>query len=238
MGPGVQGRTTEVSATSGSDPVEQVLAELRRGLRGPGGRRRDLLAEIEDGLHDAVESGCARGLSVDRARRHAVREFGDVGAVRRDVQVELLAALSRRTALLLAASPPVLDTAWSALTRSLTTGHPVVGWDPVASMASGQSRASALVAACALVCFAILSRRSAPRWGAGAVAALAVTQVLLVSGSVAFMLASHDAAALEMLTHSAWSAPLGVVSVAALGVLFGNGAQTFALVRTTAPRPA
>ncbi len=214
------------------DPVAQLLTELRRGLRGPSRRRRDLLTEIEDGLQDAVESGRTEGLSVDQAREQAVRDFGDVGAVRRDVQVELMALLGRRTALLLAATPPVLDTAWSALMNSLTAGHPVLGWDPVASIASTQSRGSALVAGCALVCFFVLSRCRVPRWGAVLVAHLAVIQALLVTGSVGFMLTSHGGAAFGVLSHSVWTVPLGALSIAAMVAVVTNGARTLAVLRT------
>lgn len=85
------------------DGVADYLRRLHRSLRGPGPAKADLLREVRDGLHDAVEAYRRDGLSVAQAQRRALDEFGAVELLAPGLQDELttgaIRALALRTAL-------------------------------------------------------------------------------------------------------------------------------------------
>ena len=61
-----------------SHPIDDVLARLGHRLPWLLGSRRDLLAEVRDGLEDAAEAHRRDGLSPRAAEARAVDELGAV----------------------------------------------------------------------------------------------------------------------------------------------------------------
>jgi hypothetical protein len=86
---------TNTGHTSTEQPVERYLDELFDRLTGTGAAGRRALAEAEDHLRTAVDDGVASGLSWPQAEIDAVRRFGPVALVAR----QLRAAHRRRVAL-------------------------------------------------------------------------------------------------------------------------------------------
>ncbi|TWF78658.1 hypothetical protein FHX44_114581 [Pseudonocardia hierapolitana] len=149
------------------DPVSAHVAELDHALRGPAAVKRSMIAEVRDGLADAVADHRDRGLDPERAAAAAVREFGSVREVAPLLQEELTARQGRRTALLLLLSFPALLLIWDVLWKS---GH---GWSvPPTPTVSVLARAvdvlTVLIAAAALaLLLATFRGRPLPRWVTG-----------------------------------------------------------------------
>lgn len=150
--------------TAAADPVGAHVAELDRVLRGPAAVKRSMIAEVRDGLADAVADHRDRGLDPQRAAAAAVREFGSVREVAPLLQEELTARQGRRTALLLVVAFPATLLAWDGLWM---TGH---GWRaPATTTVTALARAvdvlTVLIAAAALVLLlATLRNAPLPRW--------------------------------------------------------------------------
>ena len=150
--------------TTALDPVGAHIAELDRALRGPASVKRSMIAEVRDGLVDAVADHRERGLDADRAAAAAVRDFGPVHAVAPLLQEELTARQGRRTAQLLVVAFPAMLLTWDVLWK---TGH---GWQtPLAPAVSTLARAvdvlTVLITAAALVLLVATFRRGPlPRW--------------------------------------------------------------------------
>ena len=63
--------------------LERYLTELSARLRGPRGARTRVLAEIHDGLTEAIDAHLADGMPPDAAAATAIAEFGDPATVAR-----------------------------------------------------------------------------------------------------------------------------------------------------------
>ncbi|EHR51260.1 hypothetical protein SacmaDRAFT_3024 [Saccharomonospora marina XMU15] len=96
-------------------PVGEAVETLRGSLRGPRRAREELVREVADGLHDAVDAYLDAGLNDSDARRRALSDFGDPRLVARQLQVELTAAYGRRTAVRMALAFPGLMLLWDAV---------------------------------------------------------------------------------------------------------------------------
>lgn len=164
------------------DPVGAHVAELDRALRGPAAVKRSMIAEVRDGLADAVADHRDRGLDPERAAAAAVRDFGPVREVAPLLQEELTARQGRRTALLLLVTFPATLLAWDALWM---TGH---GWStPPSAAVTALARAvdvlTVLIAAAALVLLLATFRESPlPRWVTGLTGVLAALGVVGCGG--------------------------------------------------------
>ncbi|MGI5157074.1 permease prefix domain 1-containing protein [Microbispora sp. CA-102843] len=98
-------------------PIDEYVVSMRHALRGPGGARRDLLAEARDSLLDAAEAYECEGLPRAEAERLAVADFGTVPEVAPGFQEELAVSQGRRTAALLFLSVPLTALSWSVIWR-------------------------------------------------------------------------------------------------------------------------
>jgi hypothetical protein len=126
--------------TAAADPISAHVAELDRMLRGPAAVKRSMIAEVRDGLTDAVAGHCDRGLDPRRAAVAAVREFGTVRDVAPLLQEELTARQGRRTAQLLVVTFPATLIAWDALWM---LGD---GWStPPTALVAGLARATDVI---------------------------------------------------------------------------------------------
>jgi hypothetical protein len=94
-------------------PIEAYVHALARVLPGPRRMRAELLRELADGLDDAAEAYARAGLSRRQAEAKAVGDCGRVDDVAPCYRRELVAATSRRTAMLVALSMPATVLAWT-----------------------------------------------------------------------------------------------------------------------------
>jgi hypothetical protein len=181
--------------TAAPDPVGAHVTELDRLLRGPTTVKRSMIAEVRDGLADAVAAHRDRGLDPERAAAAAIREFGSVHEVAALLQDELTARQGRRTALLLVVTFPALLLAWD----SLWLFGP--GWTtPPTPTVSGLARTvDALTALVAVTAGALLLTAfrdgRLPRWVTGLTGVLAVLGILGTGGLslVMNLLTPHEA---------------------------------------------
>ncbi|GLW06650.1 hypothetical protein Misp01_17800 [Microtetraspora sp. NBRC 13810] len=111
--------------------VEEYVSGLDRALRGPRRVKRDMLAEVRDGLCDAAEALESGGLCRAEAERAAVEEFGAIEEIAPGYQEELIARQGRRTAALLFVGVPLTTIMWSLIWRffpDTVTLSPVRDW--------------------------------------------------------------------------------------------------------------
>lgn len=96
--------------------VEHCLGEYLSGiaarLPGPRRARTAALAELRDGLLDAVEAHRARGATAGDAARAAVAESGPIDVVAAAYAPILAARQARRSALALVATGPAIGLLW------------------------------------------------------------------------------------------------------------------------------
>ena len=105
-----------VTTAPHADPsVDDYLADLAVRLRGPEGVRSRILAELRDGLEDAIRASLARGMPQDAAAREAMKTFGSPEAVARSFAGELAIASSRRTLAAFLLTGPFVGIWWLLL---------------------------------------------------------------------------------------------------------------------------
>ncbi|MQA25589.1 MAG: hypothetical protein GEU94_08965 [Micromonosporaceae bacterium] len=105
-------------ATAGA--VEEYLAAIAAELPGPRRVRDDALAELRDGLHDAISARTAAGEPAAAAASAVLAESGSPSVVAAAYAPELDAVSARRTAQALLATGPLLGWLWLT---SLTPGR-------------------------------------------------------------------------------------------------------------------
>ncbi|MQA13976.1 MAG: hypothetical protein GEV09_07320 [Pseudonocardiaceae bacterium] len=111
--------------------VAEYVAAVASELPGPRRIRTAALAELRDGLCDAVDARRQRGLASDAAAREAVAESGPPDIVAAAYAPVLADLTARRTALILLATGPVIGMLWVlALTPERSPG-PLLGTAPV-----------------------------------------------------------------------------------------------------------
>ncbi|WP_020576444.1 permease prefix domain 1-containing protein [Actinopolymorpha alba] len=201
-------------------PIADYLRELERALPGPRTVRRDLLGELADGLHDAVEAHTRAGLSTHQAEVRAVEASGQVAELASAYRTELAVAQSRRTARLFALSMPSLVLAWTAVwTRNFPTSSSAAGGPPHMELLSSLTDWIGLVgggsALCVLALLTWVARMNVP------VRAILVGQVVV--GGTAVTVSSVASVAMNVLNSEqvlrvVMSSPplfaLGIVSTA------------------------
>jgi hypothetical protein len=113
-----------------ADPIRQAVDQLAVRLPGHGRLRRSILREVEDCLRDAAEDHLAEGLDRDAARVSAVRQFGDLDDAAAEYRIELAAAATRHTALLIAIGYPAMLVPWALLGKVFPThnGQSAPSW--------------------------------------------------------------------------------------------------------------
>lgn len=98
----------------GNGVVDGYLGEIDRTLVAPPAVRAAVMAEMGDGLLEAVADFQERGLPEEEAVRAAIAEFGEPGRIAAAFQPELCARQVRRSALTLMTSGPIVGIAWLA----------------------------------------------------------------------------------------------------------------------------
>lgn len=91
--------------------IDSYLADLDARLLG---RKDDIVAEIADGLRDAVEFHRARGLDLESAQRAAIEEMGDPDRLAADFAPEIAARRIRAYGVSFMTTGPLIGAAWIA----------------------------------------------------------------------------------------------------------------------------
>ncbi|WP_327679560.1 permease prefix domain 1-containing protein [Kitasatospora sp. NBC_00458] len=184
-----------VAAVTAADPVEAHLADLTAALHGPARVKARMVAELREGLLDAVRD-LSPGPGPDpAAARQAVDEFGTVAEIAPDFQRELTIAQARHTARTVVLIVPFLFLCWYFVeAHGRRAGRPLP--DPaqlVVLHLGGVAALTALLAAGFLAATGVLARRLptperlplAVAWtGTTAAAALALSALTLTVASV------------------------------------------------------
>jgi hypothetical protein len=121
---------------AGQDPgagrlLEGWLATVAAGLPGLARTRQAVMAELRDGLHEALGAHQARGLAAIPAAQATLAEFGDPDQVAHAFAPELAIADARRVALTLARTGPLLGALWVTALLASPLSKPFTA-DPVA----------------------------------------------------------------------------------------------------------
>jgi hypothetical protein len=95
--------------------VDAYLGELAHLLRGPHRRRAQILAELRDGLHQAIADQATCGRTEDQAVEAAINHFGTPQAVADAFAGELATAYARRTIALFILTGPIVGIWWLLL---------------------------------------------------------------------------------------------------------------------------
>ncbi len=207
--------------------VDRFVADLAGELRGPRALRRDVLAEVRDGLHDAAE---AHADHPDGAGR-AVAEFGSVAELAPLYQAELTAAQVRRTALVVTVLFPALvlgwDLLWSHGVAWTAPAPPVVG-----ALARVQDVAGAVAAALGLgLLLATLRPRARPRRLAAATGAVGLGAAALCVTTAVVMNLVNVAGTAGMLARNPAALAALVLSAVAAGAVLVSSVRTLRLAR-------
>lgn len=219
--------TVATSAHERDGAVDRFVADLARELRGPRALRRDVLAEVRDGLHDAAE---AHGGHPDAAER-AVAEFGSVAELAPLHQAELTAAQVRRTALVVTVLFPALVLGWDLLWT-----HGVAWTAPapplVGALARVQDVVGAVAAALGLgLLLATLRPRARPRRLAVATAAVGLGAAVVCGTTAVVMNLANASGTAGMLARNPAAVAAVVLSAAAAGAVVVSSVRTLRLAR-------
>jgi hypothetical protein len=95
--------------------VERYLDRIAAGLDGPRRRRARILAELRDGLDDAVNDQTAHGVPDDQAVAAAIVQFGTPEAITAAFTEELATASARHTLAWFVVTGPMVGVWWLLL---------------------------------------------------------------------------------------------------------------------------
>jgi hypothetical protein len=197
------------------DPIDRVLDDVTRRVRGPARLRRDLLAELRDGLEDAAAAHEEAGLDVGPARARAVADFGSAAEVGAACQEELTAVQARRTSLTVCLVAPAVQQLWMqwypALALSLDPRALERQNDTLVGLHVVQSVLVWVIAGAALHQFMLLGRGRGLA-ASRVVAGLAIGVLLLVAVMSGTMAAAQNWMTLHVLAASPRGWALAAVS--------------------------
>ncbi|MFE9695114.1 permease prefix domain 1-containing protein [Micromonospora sp. NPDC005806] len=104
-----------MTTPAGETRLDAYLSDLAARLRGPRRRRAQILAELRDGLDQAVADHSTAGLPEGHAVAAAIAQFGTPQAVAEAFRGELATAYARRTIAWYIATGPLVGIWWLLL---------------------------------------------------------------------------------------------------------------------------
>jgi len=134
-------RVTSTARTRAQARVDAYLAELADLLRGPRRRRARILAELRDGLDQAIADHVGYGCTEEQAVAAAIDQFGAPRAVAAAFAGELATAYARHTIAWYIATGPLVGLWWLLLLQphpwrtgllALLAAIPVIPLIPIA----------------------------------------------------------------------------------------------------------
>ena len=222
--------------------VEAWLTDFTAGLCGPARARSEVVAELRDGLLEAVDTHRHAGLEPVDATRAALREFGEPAEIAAAFKPELAARQARRTALTLIGTGPLVGVLWGATAASshlLVHAEPGPPWMwaqvPAALRAVLALLASILVVGVGAGLFAVAPGRLLPPKvrRARVVPTAAATLGVAALAADMLLLGSLGVAAVVVPDHLVW-VPVTAAGFASLTRLVLNARATRRLLTTRA----
>ena len=98
-------------------PIRAYLDEVAASLHGPRRRRARILAELRDGLEQAITDRTGRGEPAGQATDASIAEFGTPDVVAAAFAGELATGYARQTVITFVATGPLIGTWWLLLLR-------------------------------------------------------------------------------------------------------------------------
>jgi len=209
--------------------VESYLAEVAIGLRGPWRQRKRILAELRDGLDEAIRDRCVDGLPSDRAAAAAVASFGEPQQVAGAFAGELATGYARRTVLGLVATGPLVGIWW------LLLFHPAPWRTGLSAFVQAIPALPVVAVGIAVAAGVVATTGRLIRWlpetePRRALAATAGVAALAAVGDL-FMIASYARSGLP-------AAPVAVVAVSASLLRIGCGVHVIRCCHRNSRAPA
>jgi hypothetical protein len=203
-----------------SPVIDTYLREVGAALPGPARARRDILAELRDGLLDAADAHCGAGLPEGAAAAAAITEFGDPRVVAAAFRPGLTMRHARRVALTLVTSGPLIGLLWAvaaAASRMAIRHAPPWQW---AGAPPGSAAAFLLVLAAVLVAiwaglFTVAATGSLTRWFPESPGLVTITAAICGFAAMAADTAIFALLAGKLASSPGALAPLPVTAAAA-----------------------
>lgn len=190
------------------DRLAAYLADLSAQLYGPRAWRRRIVAEIGDGIRDAVQARTDRGATRDAALSAALDEFGTPQRVAAGFAGELAIGYARRTFAGFVVTGPVVGVWWLLAVWPAHSG--LAG--AVAAIPVRTLIAAAIVAVIAVAATTGRAMRWLPEAGPRTALACVAAVAIVVAGADVTMLAHYAPAVLRA------DNTLGMIAVVASGV--------------------
>ncbi|MBB6373202.1 hypothetical protein BKA01_000424 [Pseudonocardia eucalypti] len=218
--------------------MDTLLRRLDARLYGPRRARRELLAEVADGLADAERRYAEAGYGTEAARRAAAEEFGDPDTLVPVYQAELTASQGRRTALLLLFGLPVASRLWGLLWSVVPRQAPPTPAE-VAWLYPMYQAATLVSVMGAVLGLALLVRGARRGRSPGAVVVLlgvagALAVALNLTASVSHAIVARSPA--EVIENSPLAVVIYVVTVLAMALVATAAWRSIALARRARTR--
>jgi hypothetical protein len=213
-------------------PIDTYVSDLARSLPGPRHVRRDLLAELRDGLADAAAAHHATGLNVHQAELLAVRENGSIAELVTDYRTELAAKSGQHTAMQLMTMLLACNVAWDLIWFIVPSGGPPLpGVGVLARVITCSTVLCAVICGFGLGMLRLSGRTRAP--------VRRVNTMVVAAGSTAIAVIVGSALAMNLINLGesgqvmSESPALGVLTAASVLAMFALLSAMWRTARTT-----
>ncbi|GAB3408638.1 permease prefix domain 1-containing protein [Flindersiella endophytica] len=219
-----------------SGPIDTYVSDLAKSLPGPRQVRRDLLAELTDGLRDAADIHHASGLPARDAELLAVRESGPIGELVADYRTELAAKSGQHTAMQLMVMLLATNVSWDLIWFVVPSGGaPMPGVGVLARVITCST------VLCAVICGLGLAMLRLPGRvpGRTPVPVRRVNTLIVTAGATAIAVIVASALAMNLVSVGDAgrmmddSAALGVLTAASVLTMFVLLSALWRTARTT-----
>jgi hypothetical protein len=211
--------------------IQNYLSDLAVRLPGPARTRMAILAEINDGLADAVEAHTAQGLTPSEAAEAAVTDFGDPIAIGAEFAPVIAAGQAHRYGIGFLVTGPIVGGLWLTTAALIHTPHL-----SLTVVIAAVVLAVVLAAAVPCAVFAVAATGRASRWlvtrPTTALRAVTITAIGAIVGDASLLLLLATQAA--TLPGSLATLPAALASAASLTRLTLASHSTRQLILTKA----
>lgn len=203
-------------------PIRAYLDEVAAGLHGPRRVRARILAELCDGVEQAVADRTARGEPADQATTTAIAEFGSPDVVAAAFAGELVIADARHTLITYVATGPLVGIWWLLLL------HPHPWRTGLAALLTAIPVIPVVAAGLATAVGTLATTGRLMRW----LPETRPDRALTAAATVAGLTLAGDLLVIGVAAHSgALARPLGVIAVATSVARIAYSTRTVARTR-------